>query len=338
MRFVEVNRARPFALLLHYREPHLPYGPMPEEDMAPFKGRDLTVPQHVGVKTEQVKQFTRAYYAAVHAVDRNVGRLLAKLDELGLAGDTIVVFTSDNGYMIGQHALHTKGNAWWLLAGIPPNTNRPNMFEESIRVPLLVRWPGAIPAGTETTEPFSSIDTFATVLGLMGLPRPPEVKQEGSDYSPLLRGQKIPWRDAMFAQYDLRSGALPVNAKVQEGLVFARVTPATMGPPQPTTAIAGFEFAEGSARTIEGGNSREAPRALAPATMFFSHHRWLDRFVISSGVGIFTPYWPGLYSTKRPPWPKSEILFHIFRFPLSEDSWIIRVCLTTGSAYEHSWY
>ena len=208
MRFVEANRARPFALLLHYREPHLPYGPMPEEDLAPFKGRDLTVPEHVGVVTAKTQELRRAYYAAVHAVDRNVGRLLAKLDELGLARDTIVVFTADNGYMIGQHALHTKGNAWWLIEGIPPNTKRPNMYEDSLRVPFIVRWPAAIKPQTETTQPFSSVDTFATMLGLTGVAIPSEVKQEGADYSPLLRGQKIPWRDAMFAQYDLKSGGL----------------------------------------------------------------------------------------------------------------------------------
>lgn len=208
LRFIDDHRAQPFALLLHYREPHLPYGPVPAEDTAPFKDRELTVPRHPGVDVEQVKQYTRAYYAAIHAVDRNVGRLLAHLDSLGLARDTIVVFTSDHGYMIGHHGLHTKGNAWWLLEGIPANTKRPNLFEESIRVPLLVRWPAAIGPQTETTAPFSSIDTFATMLGLAGVPLSNDTKQEGEDYSPLLRGEKIPWRDAMFGQYDLVSGGL----------------------------------------------------------------------------------------------------------------------------------
>lgn len=208
MAFVEANRERPFALLLHYREPHLRYGPMPEVDNAALRGRPLTVPQREGLDPREVENLTRGYYTAIHAVDRNVGRLLAKLDTLGLAGKTAVVFTSDHGYMIGHHGLHTKGNGWWLIKGMPPNTKRPNMFDESIRIPLLARWPGVIPAGSETTEPFSTIDTFATMLGLAGVPVPQGVKQHGEDYSPLLRGKKIPWRNAMFGQYDLHSGAL----------------------------------------------------------------------------------------------------------------------------------
>lgn len=208
LRFVEESRNRAFALALHFREPHLRYGPMPEVDNAALRGRPLTVPQREGLDPREVEDLTRGYYTAIHAVDRNVGRLLAKLDELRLAEKTVVVFTSDHGYMIGHHGLHTKGNAWWLVKGMPPNTKRPNMFDESIRIPFLVRWPGVIPAGTETKQPFSTIDLFATLLGLVGVPIPPDVKQHGEDYSPLLRGRTIPWRDAMFAQYDLHSGAL----------------------------------------------------------------------------------------------------------------------------------
>lgn len=208
MRFVEQNRARPFALLLHYREPHLKYGPMPEEDNAVYRGRKLTVPSHPGCDPAEVEELTRGYYTAIHAIDRNVGRLMEKLDELGLTSDTIVVFTSDHGYMIGQHGLHSKGNAWWMLEGIPPNTKRPNMFEYSIRIPFIVRWPGRIAPGTETTEPFSSVDTFATMLGMLGVALPAHLRQEGEDYSPLLRGEKIAWRDVTFGQYDMHSGGL----------------------------------------------------------------------------------------------------------------------------------
>src|ERR1044071_3703539 len=119
MRFVEANRDRPFALLLHFREPHLPYGPMPEQDTAPFKDLDPTVPQPKGVDVAQVKQWTRDYYAAIHAVDRNLGRLLARLAELKLSDKTIVLFTSDHGYNIGHHTIHTKGNGYWIAGGVP---------------------------------------------------------------------------------------------------------------------------------------------------------------------------------------------------------------------------
>lgn len=207
MKFIESNRARPFALHLNYREPHLAYTPVLEEDAAPFRDLDPTVPREPGLDIAQVKKFTRDYYASVHSVDRNLGRLLRRLDELNLSGKTIVLFTSDHGYMIGHHGLHTKGNAWWMAGGVRGPV-RPNMFEESVRVPLIVRWRGVVKPGTEIVEPVSNIDTFATVLGMLGIPVPAEAKHEGRDFSPLLRNQPIPRRDAIFAQFDLTHGSL----------------------------------------------------------------------------------------------------------------------------------
>lgn len=207
LRFVTDNRDRPFALCLHFRAPHLPYGPVPDEDAAPFQALDPTVPKAPGADINQVKKWTRDYYASIHSVDRNLGRLLAKLDELKLAKRTIVTFTSDHGYMIGHHCLHAKGNARWIAGGVmgPP---RPNMYEESIRVPLLVRWPGVVKPGTVISAPVSNIDTFASMLGMLGIAVPREIKQEGIDFSPLLRGQKVPERDAIFGQYDLHNSGL----------------------------------------------------------------------------------------------------------------------------------
>jgi arylsulfatase A-like enzyme len=207
MRFVEANRSRPFALSLHFREPHTPYGPMPPEDVAVYKGLDPTVPTAPGVDLAQVKRWTRDYYAAVHAIDRNLGRLLAKLEQLQLADKTIVLFTSDHGYMIGHHGMRHKGNGHWIAGGVN-GPKRPNMFEESIRVPLLIRWPGVVKPGTDIAEPVSNIDTFASVLGMLKMALPEGVQQQGADFSPLLRGQKIRWGDTLFGQYDLHNGGL----------------------------------------------------------------------------------------------------------------------------------
>ena len=115
--FVKKNKDRPFALMLNFRAPHLPYAPVPKVDSAPFAGLDPTIPDFPGLNVKQVKNWTREYYASVHSVDRNLGRLLALLDELGLTENTIVVFTSDHGYMIGHHGLHTKGNAAVVIMG-----------------------------------------------------------------------------------------------------------------------------------------------------------------------------------------------------------------------------
>jgi len=207
MQFIEANRARPFALLLHFRAPHLPYGPVPEQDAAPFKDLDPAIPKFKGNDEQQIKRWTREYYASVHSVDRNLGRLLARLDEINLSSRTIILFTSDHGYMIGQHGLHTKGNAFWVAGGVN-GPRRPNMFEESIRVPLIVRWPGVVKPGLEIAEPVSNIDTFASALGMLNVPIPKSVKQEGADFSPLLRGQKAQWRDAIFGQFDVHNSSL----------------------------------------------------------------------------------------------------------------------------------
>ncbi len=207
LRFVEQNRAAPFALLLHFRAPHRPYGPVPAEDQAAVKDLDPAVPSFPRVEEAQVKQFTREYFASVHSVDRNIGRLRTRLEELGLMDRTIVMFASDNGYMIGHHGLHSKGNASWMLDGVRGPT-RPNMFEESIRVPLIVRWPGAVKPGMEVVEPVTNLDTFPSVLGMLGVTPPAGLPVDGADYSPLLRGVSAPWRETIFGEYDLHHEAM----------------------------------------------------------------------------------------------------------------------------------
>ncbi len=82
VRWIEANQDQPFAALIHFREPHLPYTPVLEEDARLFRNLDPTIPDVKGLDREQVKQFYREYYAAVHAVDRNLGKLLALLERL----------------------------------------------------------------------------------------------------------------------------------------------------------------------------------------------------------------------------------------------------------------
>ncbi len=207
VRYIRERRDRPFALLIHFLAPHHPYGPVLEEDSAPFKDLDPTVPELPGQNIAYVKNETRKYYASVHSVDRNLGRLLGLLDELDLGRKTIVLFTSDHGYMIGHHLLQHKGNAVWIGGGVP-GPRRPNMFDDSIRVPLLIRWPGVVKPGAIISDNVSNIDTFASVLGMLDIPVPTGVQQQGTDFSPLLHGKSIARRDTLFGQYDLHNGGL----------------------------------------------------------------------------------------------------------------------------------
>lgn len=208
VRWIEANKDKPFAALIHFREPHTPYGPMPEEDTKLFRDLDPTIPQFRGLDATHVKRLYREYYAAVHAIDRNLGKLLALLDRLNLAGNTIVMFQSDHGYNIGHHGIETKGNGYWIAGGVN-GPKRPNMWDTSLRIPLLIRWPGVVKAGTESNETVLNLDMFPSVLGMLKVKEPVGYKHNGKDFTPLLRGQTdAHWRDEIFGQYDLHNVGL----------------------------------------------------------------------------------------------------------------------------------
>ena len=203
LKFLRENRDRPFALFLHTRAPHKPYLPVPEEDMVPYRGRKLQVPTVENFPEERLQKEYRGYYASITGIDRNLGRLLAELEELGIADNTMVLLMGDNGYMIGQHGLETKGNAWV----IGTRMRRPNMFDYSILVPLIIRWPGVVQPGTKCEAMVSSIDFFPTFLEILGQEVPPGLELEGRSMLPLLRGERVEWRDALFGLYDMHHGA-----------------------------------------------------------------------------------------------------------------------------------
>lgn len=220
LQFMRQNRDKPFALFFHTREPHLPYLPVPEEAMEHYKGKRLKVPKVEGVPEERMQEEYRAYYSAITAVDIALGKLLDELESLGIADDTIVVFMSDNGYMIGQHGLETKGNAWRIVpqGGTvigtkilgDPKLRRPNMFDLSILVPLIIRWRGVVPAGSVCDELVVSTDlfpTFVDILRSLGQKVSSDFRCEGQSMLPLLRGEKVSWREAAFLLYDMHHGA-----------------------------------------------------------------------------------------------------------------------------------
>ena len=187
LKFLESSRDRPFLLSVHFREPHAPYAPVPAVDSAVYRDLDPAVPDIKGLLVDQVKRHRREYYASVHAVDRNLGRLLDALDRLDLANNTIVVAMSDHGYMIGQHGLWHKGNATWLVEG--KKGRRPNMFDDAIRVPLIVRWPGTVKAGSAVDHVVSNLDLFPSILEMTGIGVAPNLAVDGRSFVPLLKEQ-----------------------------------------------------------------------------------------------------------------------------------------------------
>jgi arylsulfatase A-like enzyme len=121
--------------------------------------------------SRDIKQIIAAYYAMVTLIDDETARVLAVLDELGLAEDTIVIFTSDHGEMLGDHQLLLKG---------------PLLYESAVRVPLILRWPGRLPAGERRSDLVQWIDLTSTFLDAAGLDQMSTA--HGMSLLPLARG------------------------------------------------------------------------------------------------------------------------------------------------------
>ena len=130
------------------------------------------------------QRYMHDYLGCIKAVDESVGRLLEFLDIEGLAGDTIVVYSADQGFYLGEHGWFDKR---WI-------------FEESLRAPLLIRWPGVVRPESTTSSLVSNIDFAETFLDAAGLPIPTEM--QGRSLLPILKG-KTPgnWRSSFYYQY-----------------------------------------------------------------------------------------------------------------------------------------
>jgi arylsulfatase A-like enzyme len=127
-----------------------------------------------------MRDMLQGYFAAVTAMDLDVGRLLDRLEALGLREKTLVVFVSDNGFSCGHHGFWGKGNGTFPL----------NMYENSVTVPFLVSHPGRVPAGVVESGLFGACDFFPTLLQYLGLPEPEGGQRCGRSFADLLTGSE----------------------------------------------------------------------------------------------------------------------------------------------------
>lgn len=213
--FIDAHKDGPFLLNWHTRAPHAAWLPVAPEDWAPFANMDPTIPDAPGLDREKIKKQMREYLASVNGVDRNVGRVLARIDELGLRDNTIVIFTSDHGYNMGHNGIWHKGNGIWATEQKPPgevylgtrvisDKYRPNMYELSMKVPAIVRWPGVVKPGTVIDAVGSALDFFPTVVEMAGAKLPDGDPLRGRSLVPLLRGEPpADWRDEYFGEYHM---------------------------------------------------------------------------------------------------------------------------------------
>lgn len=138
---------------------------------SPYLNIDTPGPDNIYSQPERIQEGLGLYYALVSETDTWIGKILDRLDQLGLTDGTLVMLTSDHGEMMGDHGMHSK-----------------NIFyEQSVRVPLILRLPKAIPAGKVIHAPVSHVDYFATVLDYLGVPGP---STEGRSIKTLINGSE----------------------------------------------------------------------------------------------------------------------------------------------------
>ncbi|MFG2194157.1 sulfatase [Streptomyces sp. NPDC048639] len=211
---------RPFALLIQHKAPHRAFEPAmrhrnlyAHEDIPvpatlhdDYAGRsraasearmrmsdlqtfDLKEPVPEGLPEREEREwryqrYIKEYLRVVAGLDENVGRLLHYLDVSGLAGSTAVVYTSDHGFYLGEHG--------WF--------DKRFMYEPSLRIPLIVRWPGVVEPGSSCDELVANVDFAQTVLDLAGVA--PHERMQGRSLLPLLRGERpADWRQSVYYRY-----------------------------------------------------------------------------------------------------------------------------------------
>jgi arylsulfatase A-like enzyme len=193
LRFLErhAGKEAPFYLSVHYTAPHGPWAHSqhPAEylrlyadcafasvpDEPPHPGQINSAAHGTGAERVRLLQ---GYYAAITAMDSQVGRLLDRLEAQGLLEDTLIVFTSDNGMNMGHHGVWGKGNG----------TFPQNMYEESVKVPFIVSRPGSVPEGRVCGRLLSHYDVMPTVFDYLGIELPPSGDRPGRSFAGLLRG------------------------------------------------------------------------------------------------------------------------------------------------------
>jgi len=177
--FARINRMTP-AQLEAWNEVYMPINE--EFRNANMKGKELV--------SWKYQRYMRDYLKCIASVDDNIGRVLSYLEQSGLTDNTIVIYSSDQGFYLGEHGWFDK--RW--------------MYEESLHMPFIVKWPGVTKPGSVNTDMVQNLDFAETFLDIAGLPIPEEM--QGRSLVPLLKGQTPnEWRKSIYYHYYEYPGA-----------------------------------------------------------------------------------------------------------------------------------
>lgn len=219
--FIEEHRDEPFALFCHHKAAHRTWVPAPRHftlfddidvpepdtfrddlvghaeairrvkmsmmDLDPIVDLKATVPDGL-TRDEEIEwryqRYMKDYLRVVVGMDEGIGRMLDRIDDLGLTDDTIIVYTSDQGFFLGDHG--------WF--------DKRLMYEESLTMPLLIRYPESVDAGAVSDDIVLNVDFAPTLLELMGVDVPNHV--QGRSFAPLLYGERPEdWQTSMYYRY-----------------------------------------------------------------------------------------------------------------------------------------
>jgi len=201
--FVTNNKEKPFMLVLSYSTPHADVC-APEEDVKPFIGKFENEKAYKGGHYKACKHLKATYAGMVANLDKNVGRLLAKLKELGLEENTVVSFTSDNGpHNAGGYHYNMHDSNGVLRGG------KRDLYEGGIRVPFLVKWPAKIKAGSSCDHPSAFWDFLPTACELAGAEIPGNI--QGVSYVPSMLGKEQPKHPFLYWEFHEQGGKVALR-------------------------------------------------------------------------------------------------------------------------------
>ena len=199
VQFIERHKREPFFLHITYNAPHTPLQ-APEDEIRPF------------TETGQFNLGVSVIYAMIRRMDSGIARILEALAKHGLAENTLVIFTSDNGPQFGGRGENCTTRFNCGLRGA-----KMHVYEGGIRVPMILRWPAGLEGKRELHDMFHFCDWFPTLLAAVRVDVPAGLKLDGMNMLPVLRGEQRIAQPTRFWQWNRYSPLITSNAAVRDG-------------------------------------------------------------------------------------------------------------------------
>ena len=204
--FISENKKNKFALIVAFREPQMPWEEVPEIDLQAVRNIDPDVPDYEGINKDWLKKITRNNYAAIHALDRSIGQIYSHLIDTELLDKTVIIYVGDHGMLIGHHNAFGRG-AIGVISGdrVVGYEGIANLYEEAIKIPLIIHLPEKEQKGLISKVPVSNIDIFPTILSYLNINLSEDVEIQGRDIFELMKNQSESMYRSIYAQYSMRN-------------------------------------------------------------------------------------------------------------------------------------